>query len=58
MDDVDRQHEIAFGNHAGITPKRYFDDLKNNAINRDCLVLDSSDTTSFTNLAWKLLGRE
>jgi len=57
MDDVDRQHEIAFGNHTGITPKLYFDDLKNNAINRDCLVLDSSDTASFTNLAWKLLGR-
>jgi len=55
--DADRQHEIAFGNHAGITPKLYFDDLKNNAINRDCLVLDSSDTAHFTNLAWKLLGQ-
>ena len=57
MDDVDRQHELAFGNHTGIVYDSVIDAVKDNLEETQYFSLHYSDAARFTDLAWKLLGR-
>ena len=58
-DNADEQHELAFGEHTGISSSfiNHINEIRNNNPNVKLFRMTGADVASLSELAWELLGQ-